>query len=80
MKKVVDKTLNLDLVGVNGNAFMIMGAFQWQAKKEGWTPQEIKAVLDEAMKGDYEHLLATLSNHCEVKDDIENEKTESDEN
>lgn len=66
MKKVIDKTVNLDLVGVNGNAFMIMGVFQRQARKEGWTQQEIEAVLTEAKSDDYNHLLATISNHCEA--------------
>lgn len=63
------KTVNLNLVGVNGNAFSIMGAFSQQAKKEKWTPQEIKIVLDEAMSGDYNHLLTTISKHCNTNED-----------
>ena len=50
MKKVIDKTVNLNLIGVNGNAFMIMGVFQRQAKREGWTQAEIDAVLKEAKR------------------------------
>lgn len=69
MKKVIEKTVNLDLVGVNGNAFMIMGVFQQQAKKEGWTKDEIDQVKTEAKSGDYNHLLATIENHCEVKNE-----------
>lgn len=69
MKKVIDKTVNLNLVGVDGNAFMIMGVFKWQAKKEGWSNKEIDTVITEAKSGDYNHLLATISNHCEAKDD-----------
>ncbi len=69
MKKVVNKTVNLDLVGVNGNAFMIMGVFQRQAKREGWTQEQIDAVLKEAKSGDYNHLLATIENHCEPKNE-----------
>ena len=68
MKKVIEKTVNLELVGVNGNAFMIMGVFQRQAKREGWKQTEIDAVLTEAKSNDYNHLLATISNHCEVKE------------
>ena len=71
MKKVIEKTVNLNLVGVNGNAFMIMGVFKRQAKKEGWTLEEIKQVIDEAKSGDYVHLLATIENHCESKDEEE---------
>ena len=69
MKKVINKTINLDLVGVNGNVFVIMGVFQQQAKREGWTQQEINAVLTEAESRDYNHLLATIANHCEPKDE-----------
>ena len=59
------KKVNLDLVGVDGNAFAVMGAFRQQAKKEGWTDSEIKEVLDEATSGDYEHLLGTIVDRCE---------------
>jgi hypothetical protein len=69
MKKVVNKTVNLELVGINGNAFMIMGVFQRQARKEGWTQEEIDLVLEEAKRSDYNHLLATISNHCEIIDE-----------
>lgn len=69
MKKVIEKTVNLDLVGVNGNAFMVMGFFQRQAKKEGWTPEEIDKVMIEAKSSDYVHLLATIENYCEPKNE-----------
>lgn len=68
VKKVIEKTVNLNLIGVNGNAFMIMGVFRRQAKDEGWTQEEIDLVLTEAKSGDYNHLLATIENHCEPKD------------
>jgi hypothetical protein len=45
-----------------------MGVFQRQARKEGWTEEEIDAVLDEAKSGDYDHLLATIIAHCEPED------------
>ena len=59
------KKVKLNLVGLDGNAFSIMGAFQKQARKEKWTPQEIKVVLDKAMSGDYNNLLRTIMEHCE---------------
>lgn len=59
------KKVKLKLVGLDGNAFSLMGAFQSRAQREKWTDDEIKAVLDEAMSGDYHHLLATLMAHCE---------------
>jgi len=69
MKRIIEKTVNLDLIGVDGNAFMIMDVFRRQAQKEGWTPEEIEQVMTEANSGDYVHLLATIENHCEPKDE-----------
>ncbi len=69
MAKIVNKTVNLTLVGLNGNAFALMGAFQERAKEEGWTKEEIDKVLNAAMEGNYEHLIRTLDDHCEKTDD-----------
>lgn len=63
--QVVDKKVNLTLVGVDGNPFAIMGAFSQQAKKEGWSEQEIETVIEEATSGDYDNLLSTIMAHCE---------------
>ncbi|MGJ8665156.1 MAG: hypothetical protein ACSHW7_02220 [Patiriisocius sp.] len=68
MKRVIEKTVNLDLDGVNGNTFFIMGAFKRQAKREGWTQDEINEVLKEAKSRDYNHVLSTIKNHCEIKE------------
>lgn len=59
------KKVKLTLVGLDGNAFALMGAFQRQARREKWTSKEINEVLDECMSGDYNHLLRTLAEHCE---------------
>ena len=59
------KKITLRLVGLDGNAFYLLGAFSRQAKKEGWTEEEIAAVLNEAQSRDYDHLLATLADHCQ---------------
>jgi len=54
------KKVKFNLVGKDGNAFALMGAWQAKAQKEKWTKEEIKEVLDECMSGDYNHLLCTL--------------------
>ena len=64
-KQIVNKRVKLSLVGRDGNAFMLIGAFRRQAKKEHWTDDEIDRVTDEAMNGNYSHLVATLMDHCE---------------
>lgn len=61
--------VKMQLVGVDSNAFSIMGAFQNEAKKQGWTRAQIKEVLDEAVKGDYDHLLSTIASHVEEEQD-----------
>lgn len=71
--------VNLNLVGLDGNAFSLMEAFKQQARKEKWTPEEIKAVLDECMNGDYDHLLVTLSDHCNMNDEDYDQEDEDDE-
>lgn len=63
------KTVNLELVGLDSNIFAIFGAFQNQARKEGWTKEEIDEVINEAKNGDYDHALATISDHCLVEDE-----------
>jgi len=61
----INKKITLQLVGLDGNAFALMGAFQRQARREGWTKEEIDSVMDECQSGDYNHLLNTLMNHTE---------------
>ena len=61
----VDKKVKLELVGIDGNAYALMGAFQRQARKEEWTKEDIDIVINECQAGSYDHLLRTLMRHCE---------------
>ena len=63
------KKITLNLVGLDGNAFYLLGAFRRQALREGWTDDEISAVSKEARSGDYNHLLMVLSDHCQETDE-----------
>jgi hypothetical protein len=67
------KKVRLNLVSLDGNAFYLMGAFRRQAMKEGWSQEEIKAVLDDCKSGDYDHLLQVLIAHCSDDDSDEDE-------
>jgi len=62
------KKVEMRLVGEDGNSFAILGRFRRAAKAAGWTPEEVKAVFDEATSGDYDHLLATIAAHVEEPD------------
>ena len=59
------KKVKLDLDVLDGNAYSLIGAFSKAARRQGWTPDEIKVVMDECMSGDYDHLLQTLMAHTE---------------
>ena len=52
------KKLNLNLK--DGNAFALLGYFSKEARRAGWTDEEIKKVMDNAKSGDYSHLLQVL--------------------
>ena len=73
MSQQVPKKVRLKLVGLDGNAFFLMGAFARQARREGWTKAEIDAVLNEAKSSDYNYLLVVLSSHCEDPADDDDE-------
>jgi hypothetical protein len=81
MAQVVNKKVRLTLVGLDGNAFALMGAFARAARKEGWTKEKIEAVMTEAQSGDYNNLIRVLSDHCENdgwSDDEEDEFDDED--
>ena len=71
--------VKMQLVGMDGNAFSILGRFSREAQKAGWKEEEIKKVIREATSGDYNHLLATIMNHVEKPDFDEDEAYGEDE-
>lgn len=64
----MDKKIKLELVGLDGNAFSLMGAFSREARRQGWTKEEIDTVLTECTAGDYDHLLQTLISYTDSTD------------
>ena len=64
------------LVGLDGNVFAIMGAFNREARKQGWTHEEIQVVIDKATSSDYTHLLATILQNVVDPDNEENDDNE----
>ena len=64
MTKRINKTVPTTLVGVNGNAFAIMGHFRYHARKAGWSEQEIETVLEEAKSSDYNYLVSYIDSYC----------------
>ena len=57
--------VKMQLAGLDGNAFALMGAFTRNARRQGWTRDEIDTVLKECRSGDYDHLLCTLMDNID---------------
>ena len=51
--------IRVRLVGEDGNAFAILGICQREARRQGVSAEEVRAFMQEAMAGDYDHLLVT---------------------
>jgi len=60
----MEKKITLDLTGIDGNAFAVLGAFSKQAKREGWSEDEVGAVITKATRGGYDNLLGTIQAYC----------------
>jgi hypothetical protein len=63
--------VKLNLVGLDGNAFSLMGAFQRAARRQGWEKTEIDAVLNKCTSGNYDNLLSTLMANTESETEDE---------
>ena len=49
---------NYNLVGIDGNAFSIMGYTRKAMKEQGYSDSEIKSYADKVMQHDYSHLIS----------------------
>lgn len=53
------------LIWTDGNAFALIGGWKRAARREGWSDDEINAVIAEAKSGDYDHLVQTIMGYSE---------------
>lgn len=51
--------VTVQLSDKDGNAFAIMGRVGRALRRAGVSPKEVGGFIDEAMSGDYDHLLQT---------------------
>lgn len=58
--------IKVQLVGEDGNAFVVIGKVQHEMQRAGVPKVEIDAFLEEATSGDYDHLLRTVMRTVEV--------------
>lgn len=50
------------LVGIDGNAFSLMGYTSKCMKSTGFSKEDIDKVMEDAMSSDYNHLIVVLDN------------------
>ena len=63
-----EKKVEGTLVGVDGNAFALMGYWSRQARRQHWTSEDIEKVLDVCYEGDYSQLVSTLTTHMTMEE------------
>jgi hypothetical protein len=63
--------VKLDLVGLDGNAHSLMGAFRKAARQPKADPAWVTSVLEDCMSGDYNHLLTVLMDATEPVEENE---------
>jgi hypothetical protein len=64
------------LVGIDGNAFSIIGACMKAARKAKMPAEDIKMIQTEMMSGSYDHLLATALKYFAVEGEEDEEDEE----
>ena len=62
-----EKLAKVKLTGTDGNAFALMGKCKQAGRKAGYTKEQLDAFLNEAMSGDYDHLLQTCCKWFDVR-------------
>lgn len=59
--------ITVKLIGENGNAFNLLGIVRNALRRAGYDDAFIKKFTEEATGGDYNRLLATISEYVEVQ-------------
>jgi hypothetical protein len=59
MESIKYPKIEVNLVGQDGNSFAILGRMQQAFRKAKVPESEIKKFCEEAIQGDYDHLLRT---------------------
>ena len=65
--KAPDTKPTVQLTGNDGNAFAVMGAVRKALRKAGADKEYVDQYFEEAMSGDYNHLLATSMKYVDAR-------------
>lgn len=63
---MIDKP-KLQLVGQDGNCFNLLGLAKKAAREADWPGEKWLAFFEEAISGDYDHLLQTCMEYFDVE-------------
>lgn len=66
MSAVKYPEVEVQLTGEDGNAFFIISRVRQALRRHGVPDEEIEAFSEEAMSGDYDHVLQTVMKMVEV--------------
>jgi len=62
--QIVKKKVRLKPIPPDVSALTLINGFRIEARREGWTHDEIDSVLKHALQGDMDHLVAVIQLHC----------------
>ena len=62
-KESLNRGIEIDLTGPDGNAFALMAIFKNTAKQLDYNSDEIKKFTDQMMSGDYTNLVKIFNDH-----------------
>ena len=63
--------VQMDIVNMAYNADSMVGEFIKEARKQGWTKEQIDLVTNEVFNGDQNNMLQTLLKYAEQEDIID---------
>ncbi len=62
-KKEMDRSVQIDLAGPQGNAFSLLGMARQLGRQIGQTHSQIDTIQKDMSSGDYEHLIQVFEKH-----------------
>jgi len=57
----------IQLVGLDGNAYAILGRARSVAREAGWPDEKVREVTKEATSSDYDHLSSVILEHFDAR-------------
>ena len=62
-KADMKESIEIDLTGPEGNAFVLLGYARTLGKQLDMSPEDIAAIKEDMTSGDYEHLVDVFDKH-----------------